>query len=195
MQPDYTLLGSDLTGFSLQPGFVEGIITDRRRFSTLKQAFRHIFQRNLEYAIFLWNGLPVRLSYPEDIPSMIPISIELLEAVQAGGLTRQTFRFSTPNLRGEWQIESEADMLTLDGNWEHVPGHFEAALNRLGMVRMLRLDFLCEWKLLLQQLNQAITDAGAIITSPEGLDQLRRLKRLENGIPLRGRFYRYPNQH
>lgn len=191
MQPDYTLLGPDLTGFSLQPGFVEGIITDRRRFSTLVQAYRHIFRRNLEYAVLLWNGLPVRLSYPEDLPNMVPMLIEMLEAVQKNESTRQTCPFHTPNLQGEWQIDCEADMLSLEGSWEQVPGHYEAALNRLGMVRISRLDFLCEWKLLLQQLNQAIMDAGATITSPEGRDQLQILQRLEKEIPFRGRFYRY----
>ncbi len=64
---DYTLIGADLTGLWLQPGFVEGVVADGRRFRTLEAAFRHIFRRNLEYAVLLWNGLPVRFSYPEDL--------------------------------------------------------------------------------------------------------------------------------
>ena len=192
MPADYTLLGSDLTGFRLQPGFVEGVITDHKRFSTLEQAYRHIFRRNLEFAIVLWNGLPVRLSYPQDLPGMAGTLIAMLSAVQGSvPPPGQTFSIHTPNLRGVWQIESEAETVALEGFWEQVPGHYEVALNRLGLVRMARLDFLCEWKLLLQQLIQAVTDAEAIITSTEAFDQFQALQRLEASIPSRGRFYRY----
>src|SRR5688500_5808742 len=50
-QGDYTLIGRDLTSLLLQPGFVEGIVADHKRFATLENAYQHIFRRNLEYAV------------------------------------------------------------------------------------------------------------------------------------------------
>ncbi len=99
--------------------------------------------------------------------------------------------FKTPNLHYRWQIETEAEDVTIESTWNQVPGHYEAALNQLGMIRMPRLKFLCEWKLLLQQLSQAVNDAQAVLTRAEARDQLQSLKEIEADIPVRGYFYQY----
>jgi hypothetical protein len=192
MQANYTLIGSDLTGLWLQPGFVEGIVADRKYFATLAEAYRHIFRRNLEYAILLWNGLPVRFSYQDDLSAMASSLIAMLHAVQHPETTsRASYKFQTPNLETRWQVESDPGIVTIEGFWHRVPGHYEAALNQLGMIHMPRLAFLCEWKLLLQQFTKAIADAEAVLTQPEARNQLQTLHSLEASISSRGRFYQY----
>jgi hypothetical protein len=198
MQGDYTLIGTDLTDLWLQPGFVEGIVADRKRFATLEEAYRHIFRRNLEYAILLWNGLPVRLSYQNDLPALVSNLIAMLHAVQLLHAMerpeppfRTSYAFQTPNLQTLWQVETDLEIVTIEGSWHQVPGCYEAALNQLGMIRMRRLAFLCEWKLLLQQFTQVMADAEAVLIDPEARKQLRTLHRLEASIPSRGRFYQY----
>jgi hypothetical protein len=192
MPDDYTLIGTDITALWLQPGFVEGIVADRQRFATLAEAYRHIFRGNLEYAILLWNGLPVRLSYQDDLAVMVSNLIAMLHAVQRLEATSRTsYEFQTPNVHTLWQVEADPETVTIEGFWQHVPGRYEAALNRLGMIRMPRMAFLCEWKLLLQQFCQAMADAEAILTQPEARKQLRTLHTLEAKLPSRGRFYQY----
>jgi len=192
MQGDYTLIDADLSGLWLQPGFVEGIVADRKQFATLAEAYRHIFRRNLEYAILLWNGLPVRLSYQDDLSAMADNLIAMLHAVQRPEATSGiSYSFQTPNVQTLWQIETDPEIITIEGFWRQLAGHYEAALNQVGMIRMPRLAFLCEWKLLLKQFIQAIADAEAVLTRPEARKQLQTLHRLEAGIPSRGRFYQY----
>jgi hypothetical protein len=192
MQEDYTLLGTDITSLWLQPGFVEGIVADRKHFATLTEAYRHIFRRNLEYAILLWNGLPVRLSYQDDLAVMVSNLIAMLHAVQRLEATpRTSYEFQTPNLHTLCQVEADPETVTIEGFWQHVPGRYEAALNQLGMIRMPRMAFLCEWKLLLQQFMQAIDDAEVVLTKSAARKQLQMLRRLEASIPSRGRFYQY----
>jgi hypothetical protein len=191
-QGDYTLIGSDLTSLLLQPGFVEGIVADRKHFATLENAYQHIFRRNLEYAVLLWNGLPVRFSYPDDLSQMVVPLIAMLDDLQGHEtMESRSYEFRTANLHMRWQVETRARHVTIEGVWYQVSGHYEAALNQLGMIRMSRLAFLCEWKLLLQQLSQAITDAETILTQADAREQLQTLRRLEASIPSRGRFYQY----
>lgn len=182
---------SDLAGIWLQPGFVEGIIADHRSFDSLETAFRHIFRRNLEYAILLWNGLPVRFGYPDDIPAMIDPLVSLLQAAQERDVSiGPSFLLKTPNIHALWKLKIRSQEITLEGNWLRVPGSYEAALNRLGPIRMPRRAFLCEWKLLLEQLINSISDAEAVLNRPEAR-RLRILKEIEAAIPARGRFYQY----
>jgi len=189
---EHSEAGDDLSGLWIQPGFVEGIVADGKRFATLAKAYRHIFRRNLEYAVMLWNGLPVRFSYQEDLPDMIITLIEMLLAVHHLEVKSGTsFEFKTPNIQTLWKVKADQEMITIEGFWQQVPGHYEAALNQLGMIHMPRLAFLCEWKLLLQQLIKAISDAEAVLTKSDALDQLQELKTIESKIPQRGRFYQY----
>jgi hypothetical protein len=189
---DYSLLDKDLCDLYLQPGFVEGVIADQKRFATLEQAYRHIFRRNLEYAILLWNGIPVKFSYPEDLSAMTSQLIAMLDYVQhPETASQQNYEFRTPNLHTLWQVQCDPETVTIEGFWYEIPGHYEAALNHVGLIHMPRYPFLYEWKLLLKQLIQAIADAEAILTKPKARQQLETLKRIEANIPHWGRFYQY----
>lgn len=188
----YTLIGTDLSGLWLQPGFVEGIAAEGKRFGTLEKAYRRIFRRNLESAVLLWNGLPVKLNYTDDLPAMVSPLIDVLWNVQnPEARPGDAYDFQSPTLRTHWHIDADQESVTIDSFWEEVPGHYEAALNQLGLVRMRREAFLSEWKLLLQQMLQAFEDAEAILTRQEARNQLQKLREIEANIAERGRFYRY----
>lgn len=192
LEADYVLLGQDLTGFWLQPGFVEGIIVDQKSFSTLVAAYRHIFRRNLEYAVLLWNGIPIRLSYIDDLPEMVLPLIELLHELLSNQPTiSHKVIFQSSNLSAEWQVDADAETVTVNGHWQFISGGYEEALNQLGIVRMSRPAFLYEWKLLLQQLSKAISDAEATLTEAAACHSLEALRQIESQIACRGRFYRY----
>ncbi|MBX2998653.1 MAG: hypothetical protein KF893_09110 [Caldilineaceae bacterium] len=191
-QGDYTLIGADLDGLWLQPGFVEGIVADGKRFASLEAAYRHLFRHNREYAILLWNGLPLRLSYQEDLPGMVNHIIALLYFVQdCSTPARRSFRFQTVNIKSLWQLEVDSTTVSIEGFWKQVPGRYETALNQLGTIRMARLAFLCEWKLLVEQLIQALVHGEVILTRPEAQKRLQILHALKEKIPSRGRFYHY----
>ncbi len=140
----------------------------------------------------LWNGLPVRINYQDDLPAMLISLIDLLDHVQSSeAQICLSYEFKTPNLRFEWSVETGGDTVSIESRWTEVPGHYEAALNRLSMMSMPRKTFLCEWKLLLKQFVQAMTDAEAVLTDSEARNQFQILKDIEASIPSRGRFYQY----
>jgi len=189
---DYILVGKDLSGMWLQPGFVEGIIADRKSFSSLQEAYKHIFRRNLEYAILLWNGLPVRLSYDDDLPLMINEWIFMLDMVSSANKNKTvTCVFNTPNIVVNWHIEIESEFICIDAHWEKISGNYQAALNQLAMIRMCRHEFLCEWKLLLQQFVKAMNDSKVKLISESARKNFQTLCDIERNIVKRGRFYQY----
>ena len=111
--------------------------------------------------IMLWNGVPVRLSYQDDIPAMASTLIKMLQSVRRSEAASGTsYTFITPNIDARWKVETDSEMITIEGHWRHVPGRYEASLNQLGIIRMPRAALLCEWKLLLQQLIKAISRCG-----------------------------------
>lgn len=186
-----TLVDADLGILSLQPAFVEGIERTGRRFSTLTKAYRHIFRRNLEWGILLWSDVPVRISYRQDLPAMVEPLTDLLIYVVKADDGHGDFSFETPNLETRWRVELSGEMMELRSRWLRVKGDYEAALNEAVGVRMPRQDFLCEWKLLLQQLLKAFADSGASLSRQQSRDRFEILRELEAAIPARGRFYRY----
>ena len=189
---DYILIGKDLSGVWLQPGFVEGIIADKKSFSSLEKACQHVFRRNLEYAILLWNGLPVRLSYLDDLPAMVDELVSMLNRV-CNEIKDTSFDcvFNTPNIEMTWHITIESDFIIVSAIWGKTSGNYQMALNQLGMVRMSRYEFLCEWKLLLQQLVKSINDSGVKLTLKSARKTFQTLCETEKSIVERGRFYQY----
>ena len=185
-------IDADFGVISVQPAFVEGIEQDHKRFADLASAYRHIFRKNMEWGVLLWSGVPVRISYRDDLPLLLETLIDLLRFVhRPGGRARAEFQFDTPNLETVWRVEHAGEQLEIQGCWQRVRGGYEAALNAFESVSMRREDFLSEWKLLLEQVLRAFADAAAQVTRAEARQQVQVLRDLEAEIPTRGRFYRY----
>jgi hypothetical protein len=186
---DPVLVDAEIGALRLQPAFVEGVVHDGRRFRDLGAAYRHIFRGNLEWGILLWSDVPVRIGYREDLPAMVDALIAMLDAVRAG--SGGVFRFETPNIETEWRVEVASDHVVVDALWHRLPGECEAALNTLPVVSMPCTEFLCEWKLLLEQLVRALADSGARLTTGTARTRHARLEELVAAIPERGLFYRH----
>ena len=186
--PGYSILGVELTTFILQAGFVEGIIADSKEFPNLTKAYQHIFRNNKEYTILLWNGIPIRLSYTEDIPYLVEELIEFLEAIQNNS-ENASFRVATKN--NQWQLDAtiEHDDLTVKSNFSHLSGNYQHAFEPLSLLKMETSKFLSEWKILLEQLVTALERSGCKLTSQKGEQSLERLRSLNNRIHKTGVLY------
>ena len=191
-----TVIDAELGVLTVQPAFVEAVERDGKRFSSLEAAFAHVFRNNLEWGIVLWSDVPVRISYRDDLPVMLNPLLDLL--VYASGMEKQghtSFHFETPNLHTTWSAEISGEMIGISAGWRHLNGGYESALNQVPMIWMSVRDFLCEWKLLLQQLLQAFDDSGARLTRRDARNRFEMMQRIEAGIPARGRFYKYTENH
>ena len=185
--PEYSILGKELTTFILQAGFVEGIVEDSKVFQGLNEAYQHIFRNNKEYAINLWNGIPIRLSYIEDIPHMVEALIEFLDAIQHKKNT--SFRGATEN--NQWQLDATIIQhdLTIQSNFSQLSGNYQSAFETVSLLKMEANEFLNEWKLLLEQLVTAMDRSGCTLTTKKGQESLQRLQKLNKSIQKTGLLY------
>jgi hypothetical protein len=184
--------GSHTAVLSLQPGFVEGIVHDKRSFGTIESAYRHIFRNNRELAILLWNNIPVALNYREDLPAMAEALTAMLRNLQKTPIAPpQQIFLSGSDVEATWTVRSESGIVSVNAAWFRVPGGYEQALNDTGVIWMARDEFLSEWKLLFEQLTRAVADSGAVFTTRRANKQLEMMRQAVAAIAHRGRFYRY----
>lgn len=192
------MITSHLSGCYLQVGLIENIKPENKSFASLRETYQYLFRRNREFALLLWNGIPVRLSYVWDIPWMIEKIIILLDKLtDENELDTETHHhcyFQTKNLKFNWYLEWNSEAIEMDSFWEKIPGNYETALNSLGHIKMMKQEFLYEWKLLLEQLIRAFQDAGGRIYESEQADLFDMLIRINQSIEQRGRYYR-TNDH
>lgn len=188
---EYTIRGSELTTLIVQPGFVEGILPEEKRFDEVEQAYRFIFRNNREFGIVLWNGVPIRFSYIDDFPSMIEPLVSLLQFVRMGIPGEHTTHFRTKNLDLEWNVSLRENGLLLSQHCHRISGNYAEILNRLGMISLSCDAFLKEWKLPVAQLVEAFHRSDVRITSGSGEQVIGQLKLLDEIIQERGVLYQY----
>ena len=186
--PEYSIVGKELTTFILQPGFVESIIPESLSFDTIPKVYRYIFRNNKEYAIALWNGVPIRLSYQDDIPFLITELVTFLVDLRDGA-TSTSLEVKTINLEFSINANCSLDVLTLTGNFKKVAGSYEKALQSVNMLKMDIQLFLNEWKLLLDQLQIALERSKTNITSKAAKQTVQQLQLLNHSIKVKGVLY------
>jgi len=187
--PEYNILGAELTTFVLQPGFVEGIETEPLSFSNLVDAYRHLFRNNKEYAVLLWNGIPIRLSYHEDIPYGVEGLIEFLERLIAGK-NEASLLFKSENLEATIRANQDGKNLTLELSCNKVSGNYQAALSPVSLLKIERDAFLGEWKIVIDQLTRSMIQSGYSLSSVNDNKIIKRLIAFNDRISQRGMLYR-----
>lgn len=189
---EYSIRGMDLATLLIQPGFVEGIINDNKRFHDLEKALIHIFRNNREYCIILWNGIPIRLDYKEDIPHMAAKLILFLKQIN-GGEKENILNITTKNIDCEWKavLSENKTEIDLTGNFRTIPGNYQKTLNTLSTIQIRKEAFLREWKLVLEQLYKALKESGCKFKSNKANNTVHILGELNDLILSRGIFYQY----
>lgn len=190
-----SFLGDDTDGFFLQVGLLEGIIKDGQIFNTLSEAYYHIFRNSKEFAMILWNGLPVRLSYTRDLPLLVePLTNFLINLSQDNDSPRhQKVILKTKSFNTQWQVQWDESWVEIQAQWEEIKGNYQDALNASGHIRMPKVAFLAEWRLLLEQLVKSFMDTGTELRDSEQKGYIEQLDELIKLIPQRGRFYHRAN--
>ncbi len=190
---EYSIVGQDLTTLIIQPGFVEGVVKDERSFKSIEKAFQYIFRNNKEYCIVLWNGIPFKMNYTEDIPKLIMPLVKMLKLCFSKKKNDvETINFKTDALDFSLQFSLNVDkMITIKGDFNKVYGDHQHVLNTLGLIRISVKDFLSEWKLLIEQLIQAFDDSNIRLHNKSDRKIINDLTELNNLIPFRAIRYRY----
>lgn len=187
----YSIRGEGLATFYLQPAFVEGIIPEPKKITSIVDAFRFIFRNNRKFGIISWNGIPIRFSYTEDLPLMIEPLLDLLTELKDDSMNKKTTIIHTPNLQLTWQLEKRSpNTLLIEQVCSFISGKYESSLNNLGMIFINCDRFMNEWKLLLAQLIEAFSRSEVVLDSIKALQQMEQLIKLTNTIKDKGWLYK-----
>ena len=188
---DCSMLDTELSSFYIQPGFVEGILPDAQTFSTLSEAFQHIFRHNKEYCILSWNGIPIKLSYSEDFPFLIKNLIDLLkEVVDNQEYRDRRYDLNSVNMDCQWYVSIKNNKtMTIHLKMNRIKGNYQASLNALSLLSIDKEGFLAEWKFVFEQFTLAMSNSGASMRSKEGKESIDTLNYINNTIKERGKLY------
>lgn len=175
--------------FTIQPGFVEGIERSGRTYVTVEEAFSDMFRRNTESLMMLWNSFPIQFNYTEDIPALLLAWVEMISRVSSSDSGKHKALLKSNNLDAVWDLSWTAQYVEITSHWNKVSGDYTEVLHEFDRITMLRSEFLGEWKLLLQQVAQAMTDSGCKINDRDAVLFMKKVKELNKTIKHGGRYY------
>tara|TARA_R110002049_G_scaffold47596_2_gene137190 strand:+ start:365694 stop:366299 length:606 start_codon:yes stop_codon:yes gene_type:complete len=189
---EYRILNKQLATLKVQAGFVEGVAEGKRTFNDITKMYGSIFGNNKEYCVILWNGIPFRLSYTEDLPCIIVPFSKMLKTLLERTEKEWQIDFKSNHFEACWYFSLDKNqMLTISGNFYKVAGGHEKAINTLAIVRIAEEDFLKEWKLLLEQYLKGYEDSGSVLKNINDLFIIEDLKNANNRIKNKALRYQY----
>jgi len=153
-------------------------------FSTVLQG---VFAESTEYAVLIWNRVPVLLSYKYDVSVIFEDILDLLEDVIGSDSGAFDFEWPSDTFRASWSLRWSGPDLSIDSKWYSVTGGIEEALNARMSLSVSKAGFLSEWKRLLEVVLDSAEQAGADLT---GVDATGRARSLAAGLPGPGLLYR-----
>lgn len=177
--------------FMVQPGYVEGITAETLRFHSVETAFENLFRNNKEFCIIVWNEIPFRLNYHEDIPFLIRPLTSLLGYLSYSEEKNHEMALNSKNCNFTWTFSTTDDDLIISGNYSKIAGGHEKALNSVAQIRTDTTTFLKEWKLLIEQIVTAFHESEYEITHPEDQKVVNDLAEINGSISERALRYQY----
>lgn len=156
--------------------------------TSLDEAVDSVFLRDTEDALIVWNHVYIPLSYKYDVAIILLDVIAMIETL-------------LDNEAGEWQIDwpsntflarwnfkwKREDLVVTALQWLSVVGDTEEILRGRPALSIGKMEFVCEWKALLERVHVALLGAGFSACS---FSEIERLGSTISRIPSYGILYR-----
>lgn len=177
--------------FMIQPGFIEGVVAEPLAFDSMERAFENIFKNTKEFCIIVWNQIPLKLSYHEDIPYLIQSICETLDLLFNSYEKNWSTHFLSKNCDFTWSFSIIEDDIFVVGDFIKINGNHQKAINSLPNFRMDINTFLKEWKLLIEQILNAFEQSEHQLTNSNDQNLIHVLNNINAFIPSRALRYQY----
>ncbi len=157
-----------------------------REVEYLYQAIATIFPEDTETAYLLWNFIPIRIDYNDDLYVLIEDIPSLLEVLLSSDKGTHRVGWGSNSFNADWNIEWADGRIKIASQWNSMAGAYEALLNSRSKLEIELDVFLGEWKALVKKIIEAIDFSGIKIVNQVELDSLRKL---EAAIAKEGSLY------
>jgi hypothetical protein len=140
---------------------------------SLSDAIQTVFCLATEDAIMNWNGVYVPIGYKYDMSMMIDDVLDLLEEMRLVGAGTRVIQWASNTFSATWDVEWDADMVTVLAGWIDVIGGTESLLGANCKLCVSKTEFGAEWKRPLEVVLRALEAAGYNDADLEGMNRLR----------------------
>lgn len=139
---------------------------------SLGDAIQTVFMSNTERAIMLWHQWGILLDYRYDWGVIVDDVVVMIGRLQSELSGSCVIEWPSNTFSARWKLEWNADELSVDTHWQAVRGVAVETLNGRSRIRVLRDQFLNEWKRPLQIIAEALFAAGYAGSSLRGFQAL-----------------------
>lgn len=172
--------------FAIQASNPTVLSLQGRQVASVAEAIAAIFPEATEEAVFIWNWVPIRVSYKFDLCVLFDDILILLDKYLGGGDSSHRVYWGSNTFRAEWRLQWTDSRVKIESKWDSVAGNYQDLLNSRGMLEVEYGAFLWEWKALLRKIIDSIDSSGVRVANEAELGVLRRI---EEAIPRFGRRY------
>ena len=127
----------------------------------LSEAIETIFPMMTEDAFIILNTIYIPLNYKYDVSCMIEDILIMLSRIrkdQSNGNLEINWPSNT--FACKWELQWNEGLLCINSNWNTVSGHTVQMLNEKNNIKTSIIEFLSEWKMLLEVLIKNLDECG-----------------------------------
>ncbi|WP_051506978.1 hypothetical protein [Saccharibacillus sacchari] len=146
--------------FFIQAGAPESLPVRSEEDETPWDAVESVFPLHGEHAVLVWNHIPILLSYKYDLSCMIEDLLLIIEELQSRHSGKLTNHWVSNTFAHEWRFEWSDNRLTIESKWGEIGNGLDELLRRSGPVTLDIEAFTAEWKKVLENVIEALRQAG-----------------------------------
>lgn len=143
--------------FYIQAGNPDILNINNKEDKTLSEAIESVFPMKTENLIIYWKHIAVSLSYKYDISYMIDDVLIILQEMQMHKTGSMLIHWLPDTFRVDWNLKWDDERILIDAEWQSVVGNIEEILKQQGKVELSKENFICEWKMPLLKIINALS--------------------------------------
>lgn len=143
--------------FYIQAGNPKILNNDNREDKTFSEAIESVFPMKTENLIIYWKHIAISLSYKYDISYMIDDILVILQEIQMNKMGSVLIHWLPDTFRVDWRLKWDDERIVIDAEWQNVVGNIEEILIQQGQVELSKENFICEWKMPLLKIINALS--------------------------------------
>lgn len=155
--------------------------------SSISEASEYAFQYPTENAILFWGDCYIPLCYKYEVGKVVDEILYLLGVLSNADRGHEIFNWGLDTFKATWTLDWGDNVLELTSSWMSVRGPCLERLKAAPRIQIHKLDFICEWRKLLEKLLLGLKQSGYDETQ---IPEMTELSQAISAIPEDGRHYK-----